>query len=91
MFTHVHQLTFTELFSWSGDVAQLVERRIGTQPTQVRFPSAARDFSVQLTFSADSYGVRTPPSAIAYINISALVKDPVVHIRVRWIKTQHVS
>ena len=27
-----------------GDVAQLVERRTGTLPTQVRFPGVARDF-----------------------------------------------
>ena len=35
---------------WGGDVAQLVEHRTGTSPTQVRFLGAARDFSP----SADS-------------------------------------
>ena len=33
-----------------GDVAQLVERRTGTPPTQVRFPGAARDFSSRANF-----------------------------------------
>ena len=42
-----------------------------------------------------SYGVRTPPCSIACIHICAHVKDPVVGVRVRWIKeilnnTQHV-
>ena len=32
-----------------------------------------------------SYGVRTPPRAIARIYICVHVKDPVLHIRVRWI------
>ena len=32
-----------------------------------------------------SFGVRTPPCAIACINICALVKDPVVYVRVPWI------
>ena len=31
-----------------------------------------------------SYGVRTPPCAVAYIYICTHVKDPVVHVRVRW-------
>ena len=56
------------------DVAQLVEHRTGTPPTQVRFPSAARDFSPGVT--ADS--------PIACIDICAHVKDPVVYVRVRW-------
>ena len=69
-----------------GDVAQLVERRTGTPPTQVRFPDAARDFSLRGNFQCrSSYGVRTPPCTIACIYICAHVKDPVVHVRVRWI------
>ena len=32
-----------------------------------------------------SYGASAPPCAIAYINICAHVKDPVVDVRVRWI------
>ena len=31
------------------------------------------------------YDVRTPPCAIACSNICGHVKDPVVHVRVRWI------
>ena len=68
-----------------GDVAQLVKRRTGTPLTQVRFPSAARDFSPGVNFQCRlSYGVCTPPCAIAWINIRAHVKDPLVHVRVRW-------
>ena len=59
-----------------GDIAQLVEHRTGTQPTQVRFPGAARDFFSPRIF----YGVPIPPCAIACIYISAHVKDPVVHV-----------
>ena len=74
-----------------GDVAQLVKRRTGTLLTQVRFPGAAREFSPGVDFQCRlSYGVRTPPCAIACINTCAHVKDPVVHVRVRWIvETQH--
>ena len=43
-----------------GDVAQLAERRTGTQLTQIPFPGTARDFSPS-TFSADSLTVLTPP------------------------------
>ena len=54
--------------------------------TQVRFPGAARDFSPRVNFQSRlSYGVRTPSCAIACINICVHVKDPVVHVRVRWI------
>ena len=68
----------------SRDVAQSVEYWTGTLPTKVRFPSAARDFSATVNFQCRfSYGVRTPPCAIACIYISAHVKYPVVHIRVR--------
>ena len=70
----------------SGDVAQLAEHQTGTLPTQVRFPGAARDFSPTVNFQCRlSYDVRTPPCATACINICAHVKDPVVHVRLRWI------
>ena len=59
-----------------GDVAQLGEHRTGSLPTQVRFSCAARDFSPN---------VNTPPCAIACIYSCAHVKDPVVHVRVKWI------
>ena len=69
-----------------GDVAQLVERRTGTPLRQVRFPGAAREFSARVNFQCRlSYGVRTPPCAIACINICAYVKDPVVHVKIRWV------
>ena len=69
-----------------GAVTQLVEHWTGTPPTHVRFSSAARDFSPRINFQCRlSYGVRTPPCAIACIYICAHVKDPVVHVRVRWI------
>ena len=66
--------------------AQLVERRTGTPLTQVRFPGAARDFSPRVNFQSRlSYGVRTPPCAIACIYICVRVKNPVDHVKVRWI------
>ena len=69
-----------------GDVAQFVEHRTGTPLTQVRFPGAARDFSLRVNFQCRlSYGVRTSPSAIACIYICKHVKDPVVPVRVRWV------
>ena len=69
-----------------GDVAQLVERRTGTALEQVRFPGAARDFSPRINVQCRLfYGVRRPPCATTSINICAHVKDPVAHVRVRWI------
>ena len=69
-----------------GDEAQLVEHRTGTKPTHVRFPGAARDFSPRVNFQCRvHYGVRTPPFVIVCIYSCAHVKDPVVHVRVRWI------
>ena len=69
------------------DVARLVERRTGTLPTQVRLSGAARDFSPRVNFQCRlSYDVRTPLCAVACIYICAHVKDPVVHVRVRWMK-----
>ena len=76
----------TKKVSWGGDVAQLVEYRTGTPPTQVRFPGAARDFSPRVNFQCRlSDGVRTPQCPIACIYICAHVKDPVVRVRVWWI------
>ena len=69
-----------------GVVAQLIEHLTGTPLTKVRFPATARDFSPRVKFQCRlSYGVRTPPCAIACIYICAHVKDSVVHVRVRWI------
>ena len=66
------------------DVAQLVR----PSHRRCRFDSPMRQgiFLPESTFNADSLTcVRTPPCAIACINICAHVKDPVVHVGVRWL------
>ena len=69
-----------------GEVAQLVEHRTGTLPTQVRFPGAARDFSPRVNCQCRlSNGVRSSPYTIASIYMCEHVKDLVVNVRVRWI------
>ena len=61
----------------SWDVALLIEHRIGTLLTQVRFTGAASDFSPRIHFQCRlSRGVRTPPCAIACTYIYAHGKDP---------------
>ena len=77
-----------------GDVIQLVECVIGTPLRQVQFTGAAKDFSPRVNFQCRlSYDVCMPLCAIAWINICAHIKDPVVHVRVWWImetlNTQH--
>ena len=70
----------------SGGIASLVEHRTGTLPTQVQLPGAARDFSPRVNFQRRlSYGVCTPPCAIACINICVHFKDPGVRVRVWWV------
>ena len=65
-------------FSW-------LEHQTGTLPTQVRFLSAARDFSPRVNFWCRLFhSVRKTPCATACIYICAHVKDPVVHVKVRW-------
>ena len=69
-----------------GDIAQLIEHRTGTPPTQVQFSSVARNFSPRVNFQYRlSYGVHKPPCEITCIYICVHVKDPVVHVRVHWI------
>ena len=59
-----------------------LEHRTVTPLTQVRFPGAARDFLPKVSFQCRlSFGVRTPPCAIACINICAYDKDPVAHVK----------
>ena len=59
-------------FRWGRDVAQLVEHRTGTPPTQVRFPGAARDFSPRVNFQCRlSYGVRTPVRNCMHFHLRA--------------------
>ena len=51
----------------------------------------ARDFLPRANFQCRlSFGVRTPPCAIACITICAHDKDPVVHVRVRWIMAKQI-
>ena len=72
--------------SGDGDVVQLVEHRTGTPLTQYRLPGAARDFPPRVSCQCSlSHGIRTPPCAIACINICAHLKDLVVHVVVGWI------
>ena len=79
-------------WEWGGDLVQLVENRTSTSPTQVRFPGAERNCSLRVNFQCRlSYGVRTLPCEIACINICAHIKDPVVHVRVRWIIKKKVT
>ena len=82
---HIQGNTSIKLFATEGkallrggDVAQLVGRRTGTSLRQVRFPGAAKDFSLpESTFRADSVTVPVQPlCAIACINICAHIKDP---------------
>ena len=68
-------------------MAQLVdERGTGTPLTQVPFPIAERDFSPGVYFQCRlAFDVPTPPCATAYMNTCVHVKDPVVHVKVRWV------
>ena len=70
-----------------------LERQIVTTQTQVRFPSAARDFFSQIQLSVQTL-LRVsvhPPCANACINICAHVKDRVVHVRVWWIMATYTN
>ena len=74
------------IFIIDGDVAQLVVRRTDTSLTQVRLPGEARDFSPKVNFqSRFCYSVRTPSCVVVCIYICGHIKDPVVHVRIRWI------
>ena len=79
--------TTTTTKSMQGENANLfIEHRTGTSPTQVRFPGAVRDLSSRVNFQCRlSYGVYIPWCGIACFYICAHIKDPVVHVRVRWI------
>ena len=69
-------------------VCSSVDQSIGPARCSRRFDSPVRQgiFLPESTFSAVSLTVSvTPPCAIACIYICAHVKDPVVHVRVRWI------
>ena len=70
---------------WGG-CSSLVEHLTVKPLTQVRFPGATRVFSPRVNFHCRyCYACPYTPCAIACINICAHVKDPVVHVRIRWI------
>ena len=69
-----------------GDVAQLIVHWTSLPPAQVRFPCAARDFSLRVKFQCRlTYRVHTLLCAVACIYLCAHARDPVVHVRVRWV------
>ena len=70
-----------------GDVVQLVRASDCHAADTGSIPRCGQGIFVpESTFSADSLTcVRTPLCAYACINICARVKDPIVHVRVRWI------
>ena len=76
---------YISLLSKGGDVAQLLKHRTVTPLTKVRFPGAARDFFPGVNFQCRLSYVCPYTRVIACIYICAHVKDPVVHVRVRWI------
>ena len=71
----------------SGDVAQLVRAADCHTVDAGLIPRCGKGFFLlESTFSADSLMcARTPPCAIACIDICAHVKDPVVQVKVQWI------
>ena len=63
-----------------------LEHQTVTLLMQVWFPGVAREFLPRVNFQCKpSFGVCTFPCAIACINTCAHNKDPVIHVRVRWI------
>ena len=79
---------FKSTYIRSCDSQRWVRSSVGTASDrpEVLVPGAARDFFPRKKFQCThSYGVRTPPCAIARIYICVHVKDSVVHVRVRWI------
>ena len=82
------QMYLTMVPVWSGWGWGDVVGRASDRHTAdtVRFPVAVRDFSPRVNFQCRlSYGVGTLPCANACMYICGHVKDPVVHVRVRWI------
>ena len=76
------------------DVAQSVTALDWHTANAGSIPQCSKGFSPRVNFQCRlSYSVRTTPCAIACIYLCAHVKDPLVHVRVRWImetlKTQH--
>ena len=76
-----------EIFTWGGDVAQLVEHRTGHAADAGLILQCGEGFfsQSQLSVQTLSYGVRIPPCATTSIYGCAHFKDPIVPVRVRWI------
>ena len=75
-----------QLVRVDGPKLVMVEHRTVTPLSQVRFPGAARGFLPRVIFQCRlSLRVHTPPCAIPCITTYVHIKDPVVHVRVRWI------
>ena len=72
---------FSKMNNRGGGVPQLVALLM-----QVWFHGAARYFSPTVNFQCRlSYSVHTPMCAMACFHICEHVKDPIAHVRVRWI------
>ena len=73
--------------SCSGWGCSLVGRASGRHAADAgSIPRCGKGFFSQSQLSVQTlYDVRTPPCAIAYLCICAHVKDPIVHVSVRWI------
>ena len=69
------------------ELSGLEHRTGGTPPVPASIPRHGKGFFSQSQLSVQTLlrRVRTLPCAIACIYICAHVKDPVVHVRVRWI------
>ena len=67
LYSSLHESeSFIILQQRGWDVARLVEQRTVTPLTEVRFPSAARDFLPRVNFQCRlSFGVHTPLCAVA--------------------------
>ena len=70
----------------NGDVAQLVRASDRHAADAGSIPRCGKEFFFQSQRSVKTLlCVSVTPCSIACINICARVKDPVVHVRVRWI------
>ena len=69
-----------------GNVAQMVRAVDHHAPDASSIPQCCKGLFSRSQLSVKTLTcVCTPPCAVACINICAHVKDPVVHVRVRWI------
>ena len=66
------------------ECSSLVQHRTVTPLTQIRFPGATRDFSPRVNFQC-RFSWMCPYTPLVLSRACTHVKDPVVHVRVRWI------